>query len=101
MRVSAIQGSNGVYTKRNNKMQSQIRKTMEAPASDIQPQAVSFKANSKMIAIVGTIGAVIGGALLGPVGIVIGAAAGAKGAEFAEQDDELKEEQKKAKNNKK
>ena len=101
MKVSAIQGSNGVYAKRNNKMQSQIRKTMEAPASEVQPQAVSFRASGKAIAILGTIGAVIGGALLGPAGLIIGAAAGAKGAEYAELDAELKEEQKKAKNNKK
>lgn len=95
MRVSAIQGSNSVYAKRNNKVQSQIRKTMDTPVSDAQSQAVNFK-GGKTYAVLGGIGAALGAALLGPAGLIIGAAVGIQGAQYAEQDEELKKEKDKA-----
>lgn len=105
MRINVIQSSNGVNLRKNGVRQLKTRNAIETPISQSQSQpqpqaqAVNFK-GVKTYVILGILGAILGTAILGPVGLFIGVAAGLKGAQLAEEDAEFEERQKN-KNNKK
>lgn len=97
MRISAIQTGSNVYAGAN-KVQNRLKDTVTAPATE-QQQPVAFKGSGFKIGL-GAAGALIGGLVIGgPVGALVGLAAGLTGAQAAEDQEALDEE--KRKNNKK
>ncbi len=97
MRISAIQSGSSVYA-RKNKVQNRLKDTVTTPATE-QQQPVAFKGSGLKIGL-GAAGAIIGGLVIGgPVGALVGLAAGLSGAKAAEDQEALDEE--KRKNNKK
>lgn len=87
MRISSIQGTSSIYARKNlTKMQN----TVQSPISDNQPQNVNFQGAGFKIGL-GAAGAILGGLIIGgPVGAIVGLAAGLKGAQLAEDDEEAK-----------
>ena len=92
MRISAIQTGSNVYA-RTNKVQNRLKETATALATEQQP--VAFKGSGLRIGL-GAAGAVLGGLIIGgPVGALVGLAAGLSGAKAAEDQEALDEEKRK------
>lgn len=88
MRINAINGSSSVYA-RKNKVYSQPRNVVQNGTENTQTQNVNFKGNVKIA--LTTLGAIAGGLIIGgPIGAIIGAAAGFKGGQIAEEDEEIR-----------
>lgn len=91
MKISSIQGTSSVYARKNlTKMQN----TVQTPVSEKQPQTVNFQGSGLKIGL-GAAGAILGGLIIGgPVGAIVGLAAGLKGAQMAEDDENAKNDDK-------
>lgn len=91
MRISSIQGTGSVYARKNlTKMQN----TIQTPNGETQPQTVNFQGSGLKIGL-GAAGALLGGLIIGgPVGAIVGLAAGLKGAQMAEDDENAKNDDK-------
>lgn len=87
MRISAIQNTRSIYVKQNYNKQTLHKTGMADTITENQPQNPSFNGYKAPLAVAG---AIIGGLLIGPAGLLIGAGAALKGAELAEEEEKKK-----------